>query len=110
MIHNNVVSYVAVAILASAGITACRTGELNEVSRAAPTVLMPSSMARIGTIDERFQSYNVEMLEVTGGKFWRPYGPELDVLLKQQPAAAPSGGDTPAGMNPALYQYLRRST
>jgi heparanase len=67
---------------------------------------MPSSMARVGTIDERFQSYNVEMLEVTGGKFWKPYGPELAALLRQPPpAAAPSGGDTPAGMNPALYQY-----
>lgn len=35
----------------------------------------PSTMARIGTVDERFQSYNVEMVEVTGGRFWRPYGP-----------------------------------
>ena len=24
-------------------------------------------------MDERFQSYNVEMVEVTGGPFWRPY-------------------------------------
>ena len=31
-------------------------------------------MARIGTVDERFQSYNVEMVEVTGGAFWKPYG------------------------------------
>src|SRR4030088_1628539 len=35
----------------------------------------PAKMGRIGTIDERFQSYNVEMVEVTGGRFWRPYGP-----------------------------------
>ncbi len=35
----------------------------------------PAKMARIGAIDERFQSYNVEMVEVTGGRFWRPYGP-----------------------------------
>ncbi len=34
----------------------------------------PASMARIGTVDERFQSYNVEMVEVTGGAFWKPYG------------------------------------
>ena len=33
-------------------------------------------MARIGTVDERFQSYNVEMVEVTGGRFWKPYGPK----------------------------------
>lgn len=36
--------------------------------------IRPSSMARIGTVDERFQSYNVEMVEVTGGAFWKPYG------------------------------------
>jgi Glycosyl hydrolase family 79, N-terminal domain len=35
----------------------------------------PAKMARIGTIDEGFQSYNVEMVELTGGRFWRPYGP-----------------------------------
>jgi hypothetical protein len=37
--------------------------------------LTPASMARTGTVDERFQSYNVEMVEVTGGRFWKPYGP-----------------------------------
>ncbi len=37
--------------------------------------LTPASMARIGVVDERFQSYNVEMVEVTGGRFWKPYGP-----------------------------------
>jgi hypothetical protein len=30
-------------------------------------------MAPIGSVDERFQSYNVEMVEVTGGRFWKPY-------------------------------------
>lgn len=32
----------------------------------------PSAMPRVGAVDERFQSYNVEMLEVTGGRFWKP--------------------------------------
>ena len=36
--------------------------------------ITPASMPRIGTVDERFQSYNVEMIEVTGGRFWKPYG------------------------------------
>src|SRR6202049_2073584 len=45
--------------------------ELAEV----PSV-MPASMARIGTIDDRFQSYNIEMVELTGGAFWKPYGSE----------------------------------
>jgi len=69
--------------------------------------IAPEKMPAIGTVDEWYQSYNVEMLEVTGGKFWRPYSPELFALLKQPPpSAAPlSSGDTPAGMNPALYEY-----
>jgi hypothetical protein len=36
----------------------------------------PTNMSRVGTVDERFQSYNIEMVEVTGGHFWKPYGPE----------------------------------
>ncbi len=30
-------------------------------------------MPRVATIDPRFQSYNIEMVEVTGGQFWKPY-------------------------------------
>lgn len=88
------------------GALACQPGEDDGGVGGGDTVaLAPTRMAAIDTIDERYQSYNVEMLEVTGGKFWRPYGPTLDSLLKQ-PAPAPApGGDTPAGMNPALYQY-----
>jgi len=37
----------------------------------------PANMTRVGTVDERFQSYNIEMVEVTGGRFWKPYGSEL---------------------------------
>src|ERR1700693_5925334 len=64
--------------------------------------LDPAKMARIGTVDERFQSYNVEMLEVTGGGFWKPYS-----LLAKQAAepAGPSVRSKPAGMDPNLYEY-----
>ena len=33
----------------------------------------PKEMKRIGSVDERYQSYNVEMVEVVGGEFWKPY-------------------------------------
>ena len=33
----------------------------------------PSRLPRLAAIDARFQSYNVEMIEVTGGRFWKPY-------------------------------------
>jgi glycosyl hydrolase family 79 len=63
-------------------------------------------MPRIGSVSERYQSYNVEMIEVTGGRFWKPYSPEPDGSLRQPaPAAGASAGDTPAGMNADLYRY-----
>jgi hypothetical protein len=60
-------------------------------------------MARIGTVDDRFQSYNVEMVEVTGGRFWKPYG--STAAPKPAPSPSASALATPAGMNPDLYEY-----
>jgi len=42
-------------------------------AHAGDIAIAPSRMKAIGTIDARFQSYNVEMVEVTGGRFWKPY-------------------------------------
>ena len=55
----------------------------------------PSAMPKIGTVDPRFQSYNVEMVEVIGGRFWKPYA-------STKPAEKPAGG-TP-GIDPSLYE------
>ena len=41
---------------------------------AADLTLDVATMRRIATVDPRFQSYNIEMVEVTGGRFWKPYG------------------------------------
>ena len=95
------------AALFSIGLTACHDGgELPEASSVEPITVKPAGLARIGDIDPRYQSYSVEMLEVTGGKFWRPYGPELNAILKGTAGPAPrSTGDTPSGMDPRLYEY-----
>src|SRR4030088_714389 len=53
---------------------------------AAGPSIEPANLPRIGTVDERFQSYNIEMVEVTGGRFWRPY--------QELPSPTPSGRDT----------------
>lgn len=37
------------------------------------TKLNPAKMVVIGAVDDRFQSYNVEMIQVMGGKWWAPY-------------------------------------
>src|ERR1700736_3902773 len=65
--------------------------------------LDPAKMARIGTVDERFQSYNIEMVEVIGGRFWKPYGSTTNESKAQEPA--PQAGFTPAGIDPNLYRY-----
>jgi glycosyl hydrolase family 79 len=68
--------------------------------------ITPASMARIGTIDERFQSYNIEMVEVTGGRFWKPYGPKLRGQFVRAPQiTAQVGPNDPADMNSNLYEY-----
>jgi glycosyl hydrolase family 79 len=36
-------------------------------------IISPTRMKAISTVDARFQSYNIEMVEITGGRFWRPY-------------------------------------
>jgi hypothetical protein len=65
--------------------------------------LDPAKMARIGEVDERFQSYNIEMVEVIGGRFWKPYGSNTNESKAQEPA--PQAGFTPAGIDPNLYRY-----
>jgi heparanase len=45
-----------------------------------------SALAKLGTVNERYQSYNIEMVEVTGGRFWAPYGgPEGEVYRQRPP-------------------------
>lgn len=43
------------------------------------------SLSRIGTVDERYQSYNIEMVQVTGGRFWAPYGGPPGEMYRQRP-------------------------
>lgn len=42
-------------------------------------------LPRVAEVDERFQSYNVEMVEVTGGRFWAPYGGPSGEQYRQRP-------------------------
>jgi heparanase 1 len=65
--------------------------------------LDPAKMPAIGTVDERFQSYNIEMVEVIGGRFWKPYGSNTSESKAQEPV--PQAGFTPAGIDPNLYRY-----
>ena len=92
---------VALAILATA------------LLRPSPSVaqsvsLAPSTMPRIGSVSERYQSYNVEMIEVTGGRFWKPYSPEPDRSLQQ---SAPDAGTPGVSVVPARdHNRMRRAS
>jgi heparanase 1 len=73
-----------------------------------PMLVTPGAMRPVATIDERFLSYNVEMAEVIGGNFWKPYTAESIAALKAK-AAAPvsrSGGASPGvvGQDPTMFQ------
>jgi hypothetical protein len=66
---------------------------------AAQTIAV-SSLPRLGSVSPRFQSYNIEMVEVTGGRFWVPYRQ----MGRSQPDDA-SKASLPPGMDPSLYRY-----
>jgi len=70
------------------------------------TSMIPiATLHRIATIDERYQSYNVEMAEIIGGNFWKPYGPGLAAAQSAPaPAPTPSGatGTQIAGQDPSM--------
>jgi hypothetical protein len=63
-------------------------------------------MPKVGTVDPRFVSYNVEMVEVTGGRFWKPYSsfPTNAEARPDAKGAAPDAGSQ-AGRDANLYQY-----
>src|SRR5271169_5701187 len=99
MMNQRSMQFAAGGIFTSLFLTVCLAAQ-----QAKPSV-KPSTMPRMGSVDERFQSYNVEMVEVTGGRFWKPYDPQVDALLASQSAAREKGANQPAGMSPELYQY-----
>jgi hypothetical protein len=51
--------------------------------------IVPGRMPRLGEVDPRYQSYNIEMVEVTGGPFWKPYAnhdqPDRELYAERPP-------------------------
>ena len=92
MIGKKMVAVFGCAVLVM-GASACFAGQDGK----APATVAPGKMAKVGTIDERFQSYNIEAVEVTGGRFWAPYSSNA--------AAKPAGAKELAGLDSSLFQY-----
>lgn len=78
-------------------------GCATDAATGAMTEVTPATMKRVATISDRFQAYNVEMVEVTGGRFWKPYA-ETSAGPGGRPED-PRGAAAPAGMDPSLYEY-----
>ena len=75
-------------------------GNLLRDRGSSPLTLEVAKMPVIGTVDKRFQSFNVEMVEVIGGRFWKPYN---HVNTTQAQLSSQSSDGTPAGMDANLY-------
>ncbi len=59
-----------------------------------------SGLKSVATVDERFQSYNVEMAEVVGGNFWIPYD-KMDTAHRSA-----AGVDQAVGNNRNLFRKM----
>ena len=65
---------------------------------AGEATILPAELPPAATIDERFQSFNIEMVEVTGGPFWKPYPAAKPHETSR--SAAPETGDLFANRAP----------
>jgi len=85
------------------GSIACNSGDTNTAGKTDSTdiTINVKEMKHLGTVDERYQSYNVEMVEVAGGEFWKPY----HMMDSLPPLAAVSTYDV-SQKNEQLYRKL----
>lgn len=102
----------ALVALATAAAPASRAADARE---ATPSIA-PGKLPRIATIDERYQSYNVEMAEVIGGNFWKPYDEAKNKSGEKPASAGPAsssaggassgsrGSGLQVGQDPGLFE------
>lgn len=79
------------------------TGYVSPAVSSEAIALNPGTFPAVGQVDGRFQAYNIEMLEVTGGRFWKPYK-DLQAASSAKTGTAKTGA-TPASMSANLYEY-----
>ncbi len=98
--------FVHATLIACAGIAL--GAAMNSAAQQPPSAdnISPATMPRVGSVDPRFQSYNIEMVEVIGGRFWKPYAKSgAAAAPRTEPSAAAANKNQPVGMDPNLYQY-----
>ncbi|MEO6732034.1 MAG: hypothetical protein ABIN01_12520 [Ferruginibacter sp.] len=77
----------------------CSPGKLFAQASENTINLKLSGLKPISKIDERFQSFNVEMVEVVGGNFWIPYD-KIDTTQK------PGDNNVVMGQTKSLYRAI----
>lgn len=76
---------------------------------AAPVSLQPRTMPAIARVGKRYLSYNVEMAEVVGGKFWKPYSRLTRTAkgsrdVKQPGPSVAKGPEIEIGQNSSMFE------
>ena len=75
---------------------------LSSAAQEASTIkLDPAAMSKLGTVDPRYFSYNIEMVEVTGGRFWKPYNSAPAGDAQKTPPVP----NQPVGLDASMFQY-----
>jgi hypothetical protein len=86
----------------------CNAGDKKHAKKETNTVIIkfnPKTVKYLGTVDERYQSYNIEMAEVIGGNFWKPY--PKDDLNKSKPPLVPSAANSETGgADTSMFQAI----
>jgi hypothetical protein len=65
--------------------------------------LNPSKMPKLGTVDPRYVSYNIDTVAVIGGRTWKPYKSSVEGQETGKPKP-PADPNEPVGVNPGIYQ------
>jgi heparanase len=61
--------------------------------------LNPKTMAKMNEVDPRYVSYNIETVEVTGGRFWKPFD------AKPETTQGAANTSQPIGAGADVYRY-----
>ena len=69
-------------------------------AQGAAVAMAPAAMPAIGSVDERYQAYNIEMVQVTGGKWWAPYA-AASAPIRTDPVEPQRA----SGIHPSAFAY-----
>ncbi|MGH8402217.1 MAG: hypothetical protein ACRESO_02255, partial [Gammaproteobacteria bacterium] len=89
-----------IGALGAAVVCCCATAHA-----ASAITISPATLPRIATVDLRFLSYNVEMAEVIGGNFWKPYTATNIAAPQARVARSPANANVGvAGQNATMFE------